>query len=209
MSSTFKMEVIFQSFEASDNKGFSANYRFLTDYGIQTGLQSGSDCNFLFNSSNAISGSFTSPNYPGLYPRNTICHYQFFGKPKDIVTITFPFFDVEGIPPGCSATTQSDYLQISNVDGKLIDKKLKRICGQKEDGIKDLVSKGNFFRVSFISNDVFDSTGFKAIYQFKSTMDIVEATEKKKQKHDFSNSFAIFPSFMMPIYSVLFLSLYS
>ncbi len=46
----------------------------------------------------ASNGTFTSPNYPGLYPRNTECHYLFFGDKKEKVHITFPYFDVEGIP---------------------------------------------------------------------------------------------------------------
>ena len=57
-------------------------------------------CGFTFHSENEPNGTFTSPNFPGLYPRNTECHYLFFGQDNDRIHITFPYFDVEGIPPG-------------------------------------------------------------------------------------------------------------
>lgn len=56
-------------------------------------------CGFMFKSQTAQNGTFTSPNYPGLYPRNTECHYLFYGGNNEKIYITFPYFDVEGIPP--------------------------------------------------------------------------------------------------------------
>jgi hypothetical protein len=56
-------------------------------------------CGFVFKSSAATGGTFTSPNFPGLYPRNTECHYLFHGIEGEVVYITFKYFDVEGIPP--------------------------------------------------------------------------------------------------------------
>ena len=56
-------------------------------------------CGFMFKSQTAENGSFTSPNFPGLYPRNTECHYLFYGGNNEQIHITFPYFDVEGIPP--------------------------------------------------------------------------------------------------------------
>lgn len=56
-------------------------------------------CAFIFHSDDKTNGTFTSPNFPGLYPRDTECHYFFQGKPKERVHITFTKFDVDGIPP--------------------------------------------------------------------------------------------------------------
>jgi len=44
-------------------------------------------------------GTFTSPNFPGYYPRNTECHFLFYGGDGEQVYITFTYFDVEGLPP--------------------------------------------------------------------------------------------------------------
>ncbi|CAG2104867.1 unnamed protein product [Medioppia subpectinata] len=95
-------------------------------FGISTGKQdSQSVCGFVFNSTERTNGSFTSPNYPviieslsppvpfvtdrplqrpkpsliGLYPRDTECHYFFYGNASQKVYITFAYFDVEGVTP--------------------------------------------------------------------------------------------------------------
>jgi len=57
------------------------------------------DCAFIFDNEATTNGTFTSPNYPGLYPRNVECHYLFYGADKSRVHITFAYFDVDGIPP--------------------------------------------------------------------------------------------------------------
>jgi hypothetical protein len=46
-----------------------------------------------------MNGTFSSPNYPGLYPRDTVCNYYFFGKRGQVVQIDFETFDVEGHQP--------------------------------------------------------------------------------------------------------------
>ena len=56
-------------------------------------------CGFVIHSETSPNGTFTSPNFPGLYPRNTECHYLFRGKENERIYIDFPYFDVEGIPP--------------------------------------------------------------------------------------------------------------
>lgn len=77
-------------------------------------------CAFVYNSSAHSNGTFSSPNWPGLYPRDTEyvrdhdyviagdhfsflscsrCHYFFFGAKTERVHITFAYFDVEGVPP--------------------------------------------------------------------------------------------------------------
>jgi hypothetical protein len=45
----------------------------------------------------ARDGYFSSPNYPGLYPRDVLCHYYFFALKSQRVQITFHTFDVEGV----------------------------------------------------------------------------------------------------------------
>ena len=57
-------------------------------------------CGFVYRSETSPNGTFTSPNFPGYYPCNTECHYLFHGRPNERVSISFPYFDVEGISPG-------------------------------------------------------------------------------------------------------------
>jgi len=56
-------------------------------------------CGFEFNSSEATNGTFSSPNYPGYYPRDTECHFLFHGRPGEKVHLHFTYFDVEGVLP--------------------------------------------------------------------------------------------------------------
>lgn len=66
----------------------------------------------------------------------------------------------------CLEETQSDYVEFSNFNIHLIDRKMKRLCGSDHQQIV-VHSDGSFFRVTFRSNDVYESTGFKAAYQFR------------------------------------------
>jgi hypothetical protein len=70
------------------------------DFGIKTGTQLPDyPCAFVFNSNESKSGFFYSPNYPGFYPRDTECHYFFYGNQKEKVHLHFNYFDVEGVLP--------------------------------------------------------------------------------------------------------------
>ncbi|KAF7496719.1 Suppressor of lurcher protein 1 [Sarcoptes scabiei] len=144
-------------------KGFEASFRFVTNFGIETGKQdSKSVCGFVFNSTTQKRGFFTSPNYPGLYPKDTECHYFFYGNSTEKIYIKFLHFDVEGVTP-CTAETASDYVEFSNVFES--NREIYRHCGLRHP--KSIESDGDFLRVTFKSNGRFDGTGFKASYDFR------------------------------------------
>ena len=68
----------------------------------------------------------------------------------------------------CGEDTQSDYVEFSNFNVELMDRKMRRKCGKKSSNVRNFVeSDGNFFRVTFKSNDAYDATGFEAFYQFR------------------------------------------
>ncbi|XP_068626606.1 suppressor of lurcher protein 1-like [Battus philenor] len=162
MSNGPKLSVIFRGIHGSrSSKGFKISYNFITDYAIKTGKQLLEfPCAFVFNSTNRERGVVTSPNYPGVYPRDTECNYFFYGSRDERVRLHFTHFDIEGVIP-CKAVSASDYIQLSN---QMIDSSSTRYCGQ----LKDLhfTSEKNFLRVTFKSNDRLDATGFKANYIF-------------------------------------------
>jgi len=68
----------------------------------------------------------------------------------------------------CNKASQSDYVEFSNFNVELTDRKMPRYCGTTDNLPRKTVgSDGNFFRVTFHSNHVYDSTGFEAFYQFR------------------------------------------
>ncbi|XP_017040955.1 suppressor of lurcher protein 1 [Drosophila ficusphila] len=141
--------------------GFRAEYRFLTNYGIMSGVQK-DDCSFVYNSSERISGLFHSPNFPGYYLENVVCNYYFYGASDEKVVLHFTYFDVEGIGT-CDHQTASDYIEFSNFMST--DRKYSRYCGRLPDF--EMRSDGRFFRVTLHSNDRFVAIGFRALYTFE------------------------------------------
>jgi len=68
----------------------------------------------------------------------------------------------------CQADTQSDYVEFSNFNVPLVDRKMSRLCGTKDKLMRrEIVSDGTFFRATFHSNELYDATGFEAVYQFR------------------------------------------
>ncbi|XP_049799339.1 suppressor of lurcher protein 1-like [Schistocerca nitens] len=148
----------------SGGVGFQARYTFVNNLGVSSvgGRQlSAWPCAFSFNSSVASAGRLSTPNFPGLYPRDTECHYFFHGRPGQRVAVRFHYFDVEGVEP-CEAVSASDYVELSNYMGR--DRKFPRFCGQRR-GF-DAVSDGKYFRLTFRSNGRLDATGFNASFRF-------------------------------------------
>ncbi|KAL9893873.1 suppressor of lurcher protein 1 [Glossina fuscipes] len=143
--------------------GFKAEYRFLTNYGVISGHQLGYDCIFTYNSTKKKSGLFMSPNFPGFYPQNIICHFYFYGDLQERILIQFDIFDVEGIG-SCEYLTASDYVEFSNFMST--DRKYRKFCGKREKF--NIRSDDRFFRVSLYTNDRFDRSGFRAYYSFES-----------------------------------------
>uniref|UniRef100_A0A1A9W7B8 CUB domain-containing protein n=1 Tax=Glossina brevipalpis TaxID=37001 RepID=A0A1A9W7B8_9MUSC len=142
--------------------GFKAEFRFLKNFGIITGQQLGHDCIFTYNSTVKKTGLFMSPNFPGFYPHNIICHFYFYGDSEERVLIRFDFFDVEGIS-SCEYLTASDYVEFSNFMST--DRKYRKFCGKREKF--NIRSDDRFFRVSLYTNDRFDRSGFRAYYSFE------------------------------------------
>ncbi|XP_022909201.1 suppressor of lurcher protein 1-like [Onthophagus taurus] len=149
-------------FGGQNTRGFKAIYTFTENYGITHGSQIPDyPCAFVYTCNESKSGYFHSPNYPGLYPRDTECHYFFYGNENELVQLKFDYFDVEGVQP-CNSSSASDYIEFSNY--MRIDSKYKRRCGQQSPFL--INSERKFFRVTFRSNDRLDGHGFNASYVF-------------------------------------------
>jgi len=65
-------------------------------------------CVFEYNSSQIDYGEVYSPNYPGAYPNNLNCRYEFYGNENERVILEFIDFDLE--PPQNNAFQESNFL---------------------------------------------------------------------------------------------------
>src|SRR6218665_3875618 len=73
----------------------------------------------------------------------------------------------------CLDESQSDFVELSNFNLRLTDRKMTRMCGSSKDNRpQSFISDGNFFRVTFKTNDLYDASGFNAMYHFRHTDDI-------------------------------------
>ncbi|XP_049538360.1 suppressor of lurcher protein 1 [Anopheles darlingi] len=153
------------SYNNTENKGFTGDFFFLTNFGIPTGHQPNqSECTFHYFRNASSQGWIQSPNFPGAYPRNIVCHYFFHGGPHDQVHVRFTYFDIEGILP-CDEDSASDYVEFSNFNTR--DRKYALYCGHwRELAVR---SDGRYFRITMASNDRLDGTGFRALYTFETT----------------------------------------
>ncbi|KAL9692667.1 hypothetical protein quinque_016394 [Culex quinquefasciatus] len=151
------------TYNNTENKGFTADFSFVTNYGVTTGYQPNkTDCTFHYFKNASSQGWIQSPNFPGAYPRNIRCNYFFYGDPLDYVLIRFTYFDIEGILP-CDENSASDTVEFSNFLTR--DRKYGLYCGARRDLI--VRSDGRFFRVTLATNDRLDGTGFRALYAFE------------------------------------------
>jgi len=76
----------------------------------------------------------------------------------------------------CLPETDSDYVEFSNFNVQVVDRKMSRLCGSRSSGTIVSLPPGvstvyrsdaSFFRVSFYSNDIYDATGFQATFHFR------------------------------------------
>ncbi|WAR09083.1 SOL1-like protein [Mya arenaria] len=102
MSNGPRMKVVFksESSQKDSNSGFQLDFSFRTDFGVQSDGEQDDrkECTFIHDGLKIRNGTFTSPNYPGLYPRNTICEYIFHGvkKSNEKVQISFANMSLYG-----------------------------------------------------------------------------------------------------------------
>uniref|UniRef100_A0A182QZ14 CUB domain-containing protein n=1 Tax=Anopheles farauti TaxID=69004 RepID=A0A182QZ14_9DIPT len=130
------------SYNNTENKGFTGDFFFLTNFGISTGYQPNqSECTFHYFRNDSGQGWIQSPNFPGAYP-------------------------------SCDEDTASDYVEFSNFVTR--DRKYAMYCGNWRE--LTVRSDGRFFRITMVSNDRLDGTGFRALYTFEAMQ--LETTER-------------------------------
>nr|XP_022288867.1 suppressor of lurcher protein 1-like isoform X3 [Crassostrea virginica] len=167
--------------------GFEFQYKFRKDFGITSGLQTIGPrgrplCHFLYNSTVQKVGSFTSPNYPGVYPSVTHCEYVFRGEPGERVTITLDNFNVGRRSETQVCGGQNDHVTFTCYSHDGPDKGFQPICGVLNSLITKRVSDGAYFRVLMSSYDNYEHTGFLGRYEFGPGYNVFSPTTPSPEK---------------------------
>ncbi|KAL6441059.1 hypothetical protein ACFW04_003426 [Cataglyphis niger] len=142
---------------------FSGIYRFINASEYEVGTPApNTPCSFTIDVKSKRNGTILSPTYPGTYPKNLTCSYQFIGTPGQRVRLEFRDFDLYFGGPHCPL----DYVKI--YDG--LDNSAAVIgtyCGQQRNLV--LYSSNNSLFVLFITLKRTANTqnrGFKGIFEF-------------------------------------------
>ncbi|VDO99338.1 unnamed protein product, partial [Schistosoma margrebowiei] len=125
-------------------------------------------CFFEFNRSQSITGNFSSPNYPGLYPIDIICEYRFSGLNVRRIDIAFLEFDVESTSKTCTDDTMGDNVEISSCyPTELFSTPKRRLC-QKQSPVDPFKIQWRqpCLNLKFFSNGMYVRTGFFGVYEF-------------------------------------------
>ncbi|TNN06847.1 Suppressor of lurcher protein [Schistosoma japonicum] len=152
------------------NLGYDIQYRFVTDYGVTAsfGNQRKPGCFFEFSRSQSITGNFSSPNYPGLYPIDVVCEYRFSGVNVQRIDIIFLEFDVESTSKTCTDNIMGDSVEISSCYSvELLSSPKRRLC-HKQNPMNPFKIQWYepCLNLKFSSNEMYVRTGFFGIYEF-------------------------------------------
>ncbi|XP_012271298.1 cubilin isoform X3 [Orussus abietinus] len=187
---------------------FGGRYTFINASEYEVGTPEPSmPCSFTVDAEHKRSGNILSPTYPGTYPKDLVCSYQFIGKPGQRVRLEFRDFDLFFGGPHCPF----DYVKVydgSNDTSAVIG----TYCGQQ----RNLVlysSEANLF-VLFVTLERTANTqnrGFKGIFEFSESfvkLDFIvnydgehirgsECDQKILSKKE-SSGFVVSPNFPYP-----------
>ncbi|XP_071942939.1 cubilin-like isoform X2 [Antedon mediterranea] len=101
-------------------------------------------------------GTFTSPNYPGLYAHARVCEWKISVQTGHRITLNFDDFDLEDVS-GCQFDSVQVYNGLEN-DAPI----LGTYCGVTAP--QDVASSGNHMRVVFRTDSNVNARGFSARY---------------------------------------------
>ncbi|XP_032681365.1 cubilin isoform X3 [Odontomachus brunneus] len=142
---------------------FSGIYKFInaSEYEVGT-LAPSTPCSFTISVQEKRNGNILSPTYPGSYPKDLVCSYQFIGTAGQRVRLEFRDFDLFFGGPHCPLDYVKVYDGIDNTTAVI-----GTYCGQQRNLV--LYSSESSLYVAFVTLKRTANTqnrGFKGIFEF-------------------------------------------
>ncbi|XP_059483669.1 tolloid-like protein 1 isoform X3 [Neocloeon triangulifer] len=142
---------------------FGGTYSFINDSEYEVGTpEPNTPCTFTVHTDVRRTGNIISPTYPGVYPKDLTCSYQFIGKPGQRVRLEFRDFDLFFGGPHCPFDYVKVYDGLTNESATI-----GTYCGQQRNLV--LYSSESSLFVSFVTLQRTANTqnrGFKGIFEF-------------------------------------------
>ncbi|XP_035899525.1 uncharacterized protein LOC118506460 isoform X2 [Anopheles stephensi] len=142
---------------------FKGRYAFINETEYEIGQPViGSPCSYVINFAQKRTGAIISPTYPGAYPKDMSCTYQFIGKPSQRVRIEFRDFDLFFGGPHCPF----DYVRVFDGPDNT-SAVIGTYCGQQRNLV--LYSSEHYLFIHFSTLQRTANTqnrGFKGIFEF-------------------------------------------
>ncbi|XP_067008195.1 bone morphogenetic protein 1 [Anabrus simplex] len=159
---------------------FSGRYAFINDSDYEVGTPiPNTPCSFTVHASSRRTGAIISPTYPGAYPKDLTCSYQFLGTPTQRVRLEFRDFDLFFGGAHCPF----DFVKV--YDGP--DNKSALIgtyCGQQRNLV--IYSSEAALLLSFVTIQRTANTqnrGFKGIFEFSESFVKLDFIGKNDGEH--------------------------
>ncbi|XP_012263563.1 tolloid-like protein 2 isoform X2 [Athalia rosae] len=142
---------------------FTGYYTFINDSEYEVGTPAPSaPCTFTVDADIKRTGNILSPTYPGAYPKDLTCSYQFIGQPSQRVRLEFRDFDLFFGGPHCPFDYVKVYDGADNTSAVI-----GTYCGQQRNLV--LYSSESSLFVLFVTLQRTANTqnrGFKGIFEF-------------------------------------------
>ncbi|XP_043504117.1 dorsal-ventral patterning tolloid-like protein 1 isoform X1 [Polistes fuscatus] len=142
---------------------FSGEYTFInaSEFEVGTPVPS-APCSFTVKSVVKRTGNILSPTYPGTYPKDLTCSYQFIGEPSQRIRLEFRDFDLFFGGPHCPL----DYVKVyDGVDNS--SAVIGTYCGQQRNLVLYSSESSLFVLFSTLQRTAnTQNRGFKGIFEF-------------------------------------------
>ncbi|XP_019768319.2 tolloid-like protein 2 [Dendroctonus ponderosae] len=159
---------------------FAGRYSFINDSEYEVGTPAGvGPCNFLVKGAVKHTGNIVSPTYPGAYPKNLSCSYQFLGAPGERIRLEFRDFDLFYGGQHCPF----DFVRI--YDGPDNSSAIiGTYCGQQRNLV--IYSSESTLYVTFVTLRRTANTqnrGFRGIFEFSNSFTKLDFISKNDGEH--------------------------
>ncbi|XP_048477631.1 tolloid-like protein 2 isoform X4 [Plutella xylostella] len=159
---------------------FTGSYEFINSSEFEVGTPiPNTMCSFLIEASKRKTGLLLSPTYPGIYPKDVTCNYQFVGQPGQRIRLEFRDFDLFFGGPHCPFDWVRVYDGPDNTSAVI-----GTYCGQQRNLV--LYSSDERLLVTFFSLPRAANTqnrGFKGIFEFSESFVKLDFISKHDAEH--------------------------